>query len=137
MEQDRIHCMYKRVLPFAGSFAPVTDLKPSTYEEEDEFSSFLIFAVTVSISITMLASIRYAYFMEIKEAKCDKTYVLSKAYHMDTPDQYLVCVSTSQWPGSGTSAHVFLTLIGLHGSTQPIHLKCERFEVSFIYTCIL
>lgn len=78
MEQDRLHCMYKRVLPFAGSFSPVTDVKPSTYEEEEQFSSFLIFAVTVSISITMLASIRYAYFMEIKEAKCVSQYLLAE-----------------------------------------------------------
>ncbi|GFR59769.1 hypothetical protein ElyMa_003514900, partial [Elysia marginata] len=79
------------------------------------------FALTFVVSMLIIGFLYFnywAYFTDRLEKDCYQTHVMHKMYNPTSPEQFLVCISTEGFPGSGTDAKIGFLLIGKSGALQ-------------------
>ncbi|GFS04344.1 polycystic kidney disease protein 1-like 2 [Elysia marginata] len=77
------------------------------------------FIVLILIMLTMYYCY-WAFFQDIREKECAQIHAIKDCYKFESPEQYLVCISTGMMPGSGTTNRVSFLLVGQSGSCQMV-----------------
>ncbi|RUS87586.1 hypothetical protein EGW08_004631, partial [Elysia chlorotica] len=94
-------------------------LKPFVPKKIEYFGPTLFPGALVLYAILLGGYYMYwCHFKDVREQHCAQIHVIRDFYNPYSSNQYLVCIKTGLWPGSGTEGRVGVMLVGETGCLQ-------------------